>query len=132
MIEVNSLWAMPTYAAWKKEAQEVLPSSCQDQFSRTESATEQCRVVHTKIWAKVCQKHYRGSWIKTLPTMHALCTLGYFLVQADLISRGNAMASVEYALDLLDSEATPELQTEWKPKFEEIQQALLAIKYPLQ
>jgi hypothetical protein len=73
-------------------------------------------------------QHYCEDWKGTLPTMHELCTLGYFLVQADLLSRGNALASVEYVLDLLDStEVTSDLQA-WRVKFEEIQQAVLAIK----
>ncbi|MDR2769693.1 MAG: hypothetical protein LBB19_04055 [Puniceicoccales bacterium] len=128
MIEVNAVWAMPTYEDWKIETQKILPVLWRDKFLCPDTVTKQCYVWHVKMWAEVSKKHYRGSWKKTLPTMHALCTLGYFLVQANLLGRGNAMASVEYALDLLDSEATPDLQAEWKPKFEEIQQVLLAIE----
>ncbi|MDR0393404.1 MAG: hypothetical protein LBH52_04210 [Puniceicoccales bacterium] len=124
MIEVNSLWAMPTYTAWKKEAQRVLPDPCGDKFLRTDAATVECLDLYTEIWAKVCMQHYCENWEETLPIMHVLCMLGYFLVQADLLSRGNALASVEYVLDLLDStEITPDLQA-WRVKFEEIQQAL--------
>ncbi|MDR1255200.1 MAG: hypothetical protein LBJ78_04240 [Puniceicoccales bacterium] len=133
MIEVNAVWAMPTiYTDWKKEAQKVLPGPLQDQFLSADIVTKQCLVLHTKMWANVCMEHCRGNWVNTLPTMCTLCTLGYFLVQGNLINRGNALEGVEYVLDLLDSDATPESQVTWKAKFEEIQQALLAIEFPLQ
>ncbi|MDR0647054.1 MAG: hypothetical protein LBF43_01290 [Puniceicoccales bacterium] len=127
---INSLFAMQTYKEWRAsdEVKQLLQMTSKKCTRFSDDISAQLLDVHTEIWAEVCMQHYRENWEGTLPIMCTLCTLGYFLVQTDLLSRGNALASVEYVLDLLDSpEANSDLQKKWKPKFEKIQQALLAL-----
>ncbi|MDR1255201.1 MAG: hypothetical protein LBJ78_04245 [Puniceicoccales bacterium] len=140
VITVNSLFAMPTYTDWKQEAQNVLPPHLNsDAFLGTNAIIEQCLDVYTDVWEEMCTD-YTKSFEAKLPTMHVLCILGYFLVKANLLSVGNALAGVNYVLRLLNAKSSaPEVLPtkrgqlslesigQWKFRFEEIQRELMAL-----
>jgi hypothetical protein len=127
MTPMSSAHGMPAYIEWRtsEQATQLL------QMTRRASFPEEARegiYMYTEVWAKVVNRCYFPDWELYLPHMHSLCTLGYFLVEADVLSRGNARAAVEFVLDLLtsmDTDSAPGPDHDrWIVRLEEIQAAL--------
>jgi hypothetical protein len=121
---------MPTYGEWRTSDQaNLLLQLCRlSGASFPSDAGYEALDIQTDAWEIVCCDRFTRSWKSYLPEMDALCTLGYFLVQAGVLSHGNANAALEYVLRLLTSIDAGSLHRadheRWIARFEAIQAAV--------